>query len=354
MNRKLFAIVLLVSAAVAFAGNPDRVPAGYDNWVTIGGGATFMDFADEPIPADFFCAGSATFDGRMNFEGIPLASDPPGALGVTDTIVERLDDAVFTDGEAMSRLRVKAMHLESRDLFDSACGSWAVRAGLAKTQPTTTIVYRQLDDMAGTFDAEIVINVQLTFTNIDDPTDVRVMERTVHFAELLQAPYSFSKIANGPSAPERVMGKRSAQRQVMVDTNADNLPDTALKAQVNNNNGWHYYQGWACPAGAWPPDPSCVWWASVHTAPTHAHVTIPDAPCDEQEYEHAEPIDNVATRVTISGQTVLEAERPCAQKLSPAQITALRDQLGQMEGDGRLVIPSDQLLDELVRKVEDQ
>jgi len=103
MTRILFAALLLTLSAFTFAAD-QRIPAGLDTWQTIGGGATQMTFADEPIPTDFFCDGSAAFSGRINFEGVPLATDPPGLFGRTDTIVQRIDDVVLEDGMGHSRL----------------------------------------------------------------------------------------------------------------------------------------------------------------------------------------------------------------------------------------------------------
>jgi hypothetical protein len=86
-------IVLTLTALPCLAA--DRVIYnGIDLWRTMGNGSTFADFAKNPIPAGFFCARSEPFTGRIAFQGVPVATGTPGVLGKTDTLVQRLDDAV--------------------------------------------------------------------------------------------------------------------------------------------------------------------------------------------------------------------------------------------------------------------
>jgi len=326
-----------------------------------------MSFHEEPIPADFFCAGSESYDGRINFEGVPLASYPEGAFGAVDTIVERLDDAFFDEnGHAMSRLRVKAMHLQSRDEFENACGIWSVRAGLINEQPTTTITFDQIDELSGTFNAELVLSVRLTFTNVDNPEDVRMLDRTVHFTEFIDSPFGFKpNLENGPDMPGRVQGKRNAEvRQYMVDTDADGLPDSVMANITPIPSNWHYVNGWVCPTGVYPPDRRCVWWASLHQIPCHAHVTLPGAPpnpCPDEDVVFTD--GDLTTRNTIvATPTLVESTEtleiveayPCPQVavIDGMAISTLRGQFEQMEQDGRLIISTDELLLEILQKIE--
>src|SRR5215475_12058832 len=105
-----FAILLAVPALSA-----DRVVTnGIDLWKTPGDGTTFADFSKEAIPAGFFCNKSERFTGKIVFRGVPIATSQPGALGVTDTIVQRLDNAPFDKrGVATTRIQVRAMQFES-------------------------------------------------------------------------------------------------------------------------------------------------------------------------------------------------------------------------------------------------
>ena len=73
------------------------IQRGIDVFTTAGDGRTFYDFSHNPIPAGFFCKGSKAFTGRVAFKGLPLTTEAPGQLWGADTVIERLDDAVFDD-----------------------------------------------------------------------------------------------------------------------------------------------------------------------------------------------------------------------------------------------------------------
>jgi hypothetical protein len=228
MFKSLLLISTLLLPGLALAAD-NKIPAGYDTWETVGHGLTFMSFADEPIPADFFCEGCEAFSGRIDFEGVPLATNPPGLFARTDTVIERLDDAEFKGDVAFARIRVKAMHLRAEQLLTNRAGTWDVHVGLAEEQPITTIDFNKRDENTGTFNAELVLNVRLTFINQNDPTAVRALERTVHFTDFDQTPYSLLKEPEleGPTW----IGKR-ARSEVFsfeVDTDGDGLPDSPME-----------------------------------------------------------------------------------------------------------------------------
>ena len=69
MNRGIFAGLLVVGMALAIAAPmsaaPSPVYSGIDLWATQGDGRTFFDFKLSPLPAGFFCAKSAPFEGRV-------------------------------------------------------------------------------------------------------------------------------------------------------------------------------------------------------------------------------------------------------------------------------------------------
>ena len=72
MRGRFLGIVLLVSSLSAPAFAADRaIQNGIDIWSTSGDGSTFVDFAQTPIPAGFFCPGSAPFTAKMAFQGAP-------------------------------------------------------------------------------------------------------------------------------------------------------------------------------------------------------------------------------------------------------------------------------------------
>src|SRR5215468_7113443 len=102
-------VTALISGAPAFAA--ETIHSGVDLWMTVAGFAQ-TSFADEPIPAGFFCEGSQPYTGTVKFKGVPFATAPAGSLGGMDTAVRRLDDAVFNEkGEATTRIQLMALSL---------------------------------------------------------------------------------------------------------------------------------------------------------------------------------------------------------------------------------------------------
>src|SRR5258706_2601389 len=91
-------IVVLIGGVPAFGA--DVIHNGVDLWMTVAGFAQ-TSFADQPIPAGFFCEGSRPFTGKIVFKGAPLASAPANSLGRIDTALRRLDDGGFNpNGQA--------------------------------------------------------------------------------------------------------------------------------------------------------------------------------------------------------------------------------------------------------------
>jgi len=345
--KKTLAFSVLILATMSAQAADQRIPAGYDTWQTVGGGATHMKFFDEPIPADFFCQGSAAFSDRINFEGVPLATDPPGLFGRTDTIVARLDEVVLQEGMGHSRLQVKAMHLASRDVLENACGSWQVTAGLTKDQPITTIDYFETGENTGVYNAELVLSVALTFVNLDDPTVTRSLQRTVHFTEFIHTPY---RLRPDLAAPDR-FGKRSNDRQTgyeySVDSDADGLPDTVLAfAEFTYDNGFYCEDG--AQAALNPDgDPSCIHETAVHQAPDHDHVTVPTDPIIDKNPCKPSPC---FLEDPGSGGGLGQRNRAIDGQMSEYDRRALLDRMRDLEVKGSLVITAEQLADEVFAK----
>lgn len=188
------AVALLALAVPASAG--DRIPAGFDYWQTLGSGATRYSFASNPIPAGFFCRGSAPFKGVVNFEGVPLRTEPARILGTTDTVIERLDDAPFNaQGIAKTRIRGRALSLVGSDVKTS-CGTFKVTAGLAGEQPVTQMIFRQEHEYGGTFKADLRLNVHVTFTHSETGV-TRTLVRQVALPTVDGIPYAFAKATIG-------------------------------------------------------------------------------------------------------------------------------------------------------------
>src|SRR5262245_16211435 len=123
-------VLALCLAALPAVAADSVIQRGVDIWQTVPE-RTFTSFKNNPIPAGFFCADFAGFTGEIWFKGVPLASDNPGALGTTDTIIERMDNAVFNkQGVARTRARVRALQLAGVETFKTVCGEYDVKVRL--------------------------------------------------------------------------------------------------------------------------------------------------------------------------------------------------------------------------------
>ena len=131
------AVVLLLCMSHLAVADPSIKP-GIDVFGTVAGGQTFYDFARDPVPAGFFCDSSAPFTSRVALKGLPIETGVPGQLRKTDTIIERLDEAVFDDqGFAETRTRFRALSMVSIAPIRRSCpcgarilGSWCSRERL--------------------------------------------------------------------------------------------------------------------------------------------------------------------------------------------------------------------------------
>lgn len=223
------AAIALVATSAAAAGSV--IYAGSDMWRTPDDGSTFTDFALDPIPADFFCSGSAPFTGRIEFRGSPLATSPPGALGSTDTIVLRLDDA-FLDrrGVGTTRIRVAALSFVSRAPAQTGCGLFDVEVGLVGLQPTTEMRIVREDENGGYFLAPISVVVKLTFTPVGGPArEVLELVRGLDFAPNPNARWA---------DPDGLSAALTYEGFVLVDTDRDAEPDSFLPGTSNFAAGW--------------------------------------------------------------------------------------------------------------------
>ena len=202
----LCALMLLVALPVLAERPIDRVPAGLDYWQTLSGGATAYNFASNPIPAGFFCAGSAAFTGNVMFEGVPVHTIPARILGGTDTIIERLDDAVFdAQGNGRTRIRGRALNLVSTEPLKSSCGLFNVTANLTADQPDSPMVFHRTFEFGGTFDAQLKLRVQINFTNVASGKVFSVV-RDVFLPTVNNTPFAMGSVAAQCATPvsERV------------------------------------------------------------------------------------------------------------------------------------------------------
>lgn len=220
--------VLSLTASPASAAVLEPLGAGSDLFTTPGDGDTFVNFFREPLPAGFFCEGSEPFSGMVTLRGVPLVTSPDGSLGNTDTVVQRLDDAVFDqDGMATTRIRLVALSLESVDAIHTNCGDFRLRVTPADgPQPLTTMQIFRSHEYGGFFLAPLQMNVQLTF----EPLSRRggepiVLVKQVDFPAI-NKDHKWAYQAAAPNSLSRP-GMLAVQSGRPGDTGFLNLPGTS-------------------------------------------------------------------------------------------------------------------------------
>jgi hypothetical protein len=229
-NRRILTVlacsVLLGLSPLAAA---PMIEHGIDVFTTPAGGKTSYDFARTPIPAGFFCKGSRPFTGRIAFKGLPLTTEMPGQLGSADTIVERLDDAVFdSKGIAVTRLQFRALSLVSIAPIKTSCGAFHAYVSLSEKQRVTTMRIHRTEEGGGNFVAPLAADVRLTFIPVKPARSAR--SKSARNLELTGS-FTFPATSLPWSLTDSSMAK--GLEEVVVDTNGDLTPDSRLPGRSN-------------------------------------------------------------------------------------------------------------------------
>jgi hypothetical protein len=259
---------LCVLAALAFLPIPaqaQEVSSGIDVWVTGNSGNTAVDFTDNPIPAGFFCTGSAQFAQRVPLKGVPIVTIPAGVLGQTDTIVRRLSNVyVAPGGQGTTDIRAVVVSFESISPIQVTCGgtpkSYKVRVSVNQTPPegldveTPMTIHRASSGSGGTFDSTLVVPGKLTFIDTSDNQPLKQTFSEVITLQTSGAAWADDVGANGIDYPYTVT----------VDVNGDGTPD---RPTVGTTPG--FAPGWCCN----PPVP-----VPVHNGGPHPVLPVPSPP----------------------------------------------------------------------------
>ncbi len=253
-NKGILLAALAVLLLVAPLAADTVIRHGVDTFTTTANGKTFYSFAKNPIPADFFCSGSAAFTGKVAFRGLPLTTDVPGALHNADTVIERLDDATFNDkGIAETRIQFKALSLVSINPIQTSCGAYHAYVTLAGNQRATSMRIYRTEAGGGRFVAPLAVDAKITFIPVKPMKGARQLELTGSF--------TFPASSLPWSTTAGLATKRIGT--VLVDTKGNLKPDTAVSGSTN------FWPGWA-PGGATKLTGSCTQCEppSCHTDPT--------------------------------------------------------------------------------------
>jgi hypothetical protein len=226
--RNRIVLTILVSSLLLGLSPLSAAPVitrGIDVFTTPADGRTFSDFSQHPIPAGFFCKNSKAFAGKVAYKGLPLATNPPGALSGADTIIERLDDAAFDDkGTAATRIQFRALSLVSIAPLKTACGAFHAYVTLVGKQRITTMNIIRTQENGGDFIAPLAVDARVTF--------IPVKPRANKAARKLELTRRFTFPATTvPWSLVPVQAKRS--NPLAVDTNGDLAPDTVFSDTSN-------------------------------------------------------------------------------------------------------------------------
>lgn len=245
----VFSAMLLIGMSLAASAGDDVIYRGSDLWWTPNDGKTALSFEQDPIPADFFCAGSSAFTGRIVFHGEPLATEPAGVFGNADTIVARLDDAVFDeDGIARTPVQLRALNLVSAEPIETECGRYNVTATLDGVQPITEMRIVRNGTIGGYFFAPLEVNARLSFVpaarkisfrgTLDEPA-VNKPLRSYRPLQIVQY-FGLGADSEAKWAWTRFPGSDGVEygEETLVDIDRDGVPETMVQGTTNFATGW--------------------------------------------------------------------------------------------------------------------
>jgi hypothetical protein len=216
-------VVLLAVALVAPAA-AQTVTKGSDPWFTRGDGTSN---AQLNLPLDYFGPG-CTFQGTVALKGVPVASTPANAFGNGDTIVERLDDAVFdASGNATVRIAVRSLRFRTTQDLVTPCGTWKAEVKLNNPQALTRMTLKRAGTAGGTFTAPISVATNWVFTN-NSTGQVLTLPKFNTLDSPTPIPWKYG------SCP----GEARTSGPVTVDTNGDGTPDTVINGTSNVAAGY--------------------------------------------------------------------------------------------------------------------
>jgi hypothetical protein len=207
---------------------------------TPAGAGTAVDFAGTPLPADFFCPGSAPFGGVVALQGVPLATNPPGIAGGADTVVEHLTTGTFnTSGVATFAAVLRAMHLRSSTDLQIVCSdgtttSWRVDVCACGPQTATKVVAK-LDpacNTCGVAGGTLAVSVCVTFTEVNTGRVAGPVRQNLTLS------LTNSNTGPTPWCFKPGQGEPVANQPFQVDTNCDNQPDLTVRPSANFHTGY--------------------------------------------------------------------------------------------------------------------
>ena len=159
-------------------GSDGVVQPGVDLFSTPPGGATFVDFSENPIPAGFFGPGSDPFVGHVDLQGVPL--NQFDELFQADTVVQRLEpaDLIQCGSGAQVPVEIVALSLVSSEPITVTFGGtqeqqWNVGVALSSQAPQQTgsmQIWRGCGQ-GGTFKSQLPVVPKFIFEPVSGGTN---------------------------------------------------------------------------------------------------------------------------------------------------------------------------------------
>lgn len=201
MKKQVFLLALAGAALVpAVTARAQILPGPFVDWINtwvlwvnaetdppLPIDETSIDFGPAPIPENFFNPGSDPFFGEIYFRGLHDGSQP----GNTDTIVQRSGDP-FSPSEPPGTGELRTIDIELVSLrlvsvepvrVTGTGPDWQVDSffdvytELSLSVPSTgQLTAQKTHPNGGTFDSFFDIYIRMTFTHVDDPTRVHVLD----------------------------------------------------------------------------------------------------------------------------------------------------------------------------------
>lgn len=144
---------LLFVSLAALPAAAQSIPPGLDYWVTPNNGQTFFDFPAGDVESLCSLPPMSGWNHRVVLKGVPIAAD-------YDTVVKRLDTAVFAGTSAQTRIIVQGLKFASAATQSTPCGALDWQVGLAGAQSITLMKLRRTSSQGGLFSADIAVNVE--------------------------------------------------------------------------------------------------------------------------------------------------------------------------------------------------
>jgi len=158
-------VTLLFAVAIAASVNAQTIPAEDDTWIT--GSGTQVDFSNFGTVNITQLLGSQPVNSVVSFIGVPLNS----SLGLADTLVSR--GSVTLGSTFSASLSIKGLSLASSPDMTLQDGRvYHVTATLATQSDTGTMNFTTTTSEGGTFSSSFTVTPILTFTNVNNPSDV--------------------------------------------------------------------------------------------------------------------------------------------------------------------------------------